>query len=90
MIRHPSETAFSAFVMEQTGSREEAIKLSAKLSAIFLAAEIKFFDIIWFNLAYTLTNLENHRTESKFQESFCFKVMIVRFFNGLYPLLYVG
>lgn len=59
-------------------------------AAVLIACQILMLDMIWRVISQKLVNLENHRTPSQWNKAWVQKVFLVRFFNNLYPFLYIG
>jgi len=59
-------------------------------AAVLIACQILVLDMIWRVVSQWLVNLENHRTPAQWDRAWVQKVFLVRFFNNLYPFLYVG
>jgi len=87
MIHHPGDVEIT-YLVEQFEGKRVAIKFGAKLGALLITMQIKGFDYIWGKIAVLITDLENHKTEVRWQKSFIFKTVFVKFFNAMYPFLY--
>ncbi|CAD7922377.1 unnamed protein product [Amoebophrya sp. A120] len=90
MVHHPSDNPITAFIIKMTDDREFAIKMGAKLGAVLITMQVKALDMAWGKIAVVVTERENHKTESRYQSSLVFKVVMVKFFNAMYPFLYVA
>eukprot|EP00392_Amoebophrya_sp_AT5.2_P005851 g5861.t1 len=86
MVHHPSDNPITEFIISMTDDREFAIKTGAKIGAMLITMQVKALDMV----ATVVTDNENHKTESRYQSSLVFKVVMVKFFNAMYPFLYVA
>jgi len=59
-------------------------------AAVLIACQILALDMVWRVVSQWLVNLENHRTPQQWNRAWVQKVFLVRFFNNLYPFIYIG
>ncbi|CAD7956604.1 unnamed protein product [Amoebophrya sp. A25] len=90
MVHHPTDNPITSTIISFTGDEATAVKLGAKIGAMMITMQVKFLDIVWGKIAKVVTDRENHKTESRYQSSLVFKVVMVKFFNAMYPFLYVA
>jgi len=59
-------------------------------AAVLISCQILVLDLVWRIISKRLVNEENHRTPAQWHRAWVHKVFLVRFFNNLYPFLYIG
>lgn len=59
-------------------------------AAVLIACQILVLDMVWRVVSQWLVDKENHRTPAQWNRAWVQKVFLVRFFNNLYPFLYIG
>lgn len=64
--------------------------LAGPVISILNAVQIVAFNIIYEKLAKVLTDMENHKTENQYQDSFILKVFAFQFVNAFNSLCYIA
>jgi len=90
MMHHPNQNFITITVQEFGATRDQAKKFGAQMGAIMITAQIKTLDFIWSKLSVFITDRENHKTDARYQASLVFKTVIVKFFNAMYPFIYIA
>lgn len=66
------------------------IDFAGPVCSILNAIQILIFNFIYSKLAKSLTDLENHKTENQYQDSFILKVFAFQFVNSFNSLIYIA
>lgn len=64
--------------------------LAGPICSVLNAVQIIFFNTIYGKLAKMLTDMENHRTENQYQDSYILKVFAFQFVNAFNSLCYIA
>lgn len=64
--------------------------LSGPICSSLNAFQIQFFNIIFNKVAVKLNNLENHRTQSDYENSLIIKSYVFQFVNSFFSLFYIA
>ena len=92
---HRCETSPLSNMASQAAARATGSLVDRSMVANFLASTlngvmITVFHVIYKKLAIGLTNLENHRTESKYESNLIIKLYLFQFVNNYSSLIYTG
>jgi hypothetical protein len=61
-----------------------------KASALLTSGQICAIDFVWLRISMLIVNLENHKTQEKWNAAWVRRMFWPRLFNNLYPFIYVG
>lgn len=60
------------------------------IPSIINAIQIVIFNIIYSSLAYILTNYENHKTQTSYEQSLILKTFVFQFVNSFNAIIYIA
>ena len=66
------------------------INFAGPVVSLINAVQIIFFNIIYSKLAKIMTDMENHKTENQYQDSYILKVFTFQFVNAFNSLCYIA
>lgn len=85
----------SIFVLKLVLSRVKAmtigsIQLAGIIASIANAVQIQVMNMIYGDVAIKLTNFENHRTDTEYEDSLIGKTFVFQFVNSFASLFYIA
>ena len=66
------------------------INFAGPVCSIINAVQIQVFNVIYSKLAKVMTDMENHKTENQYQDSYILKVFAFQFVNSFNSLVYIA
>jgi len=76
--------------LKRFGQTDFIRKQSSTIASFANAIQIQIFDVIYYKVAIYLTERENHRTDTQFQDSLIGKLFLIKFVNSYSSLYYIA
>jgi anoctamin-10/anoctamin-7 len=76
--------------ISDTGANIGGVNLGGIVSSILLALQIQFLNGFFGEIALKLTNFENHRTDTEYEDSLIAKTFCFQFVNSFASLFYIA
>lgn len=83
-------TASIYIIRAEMDRNDEVRSNSATIASILNAVQIQIFNYIYGNLATRLTDMENHRTNTQYEDSMIAKVFLFQFVNSYASFAFIA